>query len=465
MITISKRMVIAALVVCVAYGIGNAQNGIDWVRYQDMAVDLMQQYLRINTSNPPGNEIQTARFLKKVFDQYDIQNEIFEYKPGRANIIARIKGNGSKRPIILLSHMDVVTAEPASWEVDPFSGVIKNNSIYGRGALDMKGEGLLHLMTMILVKREGPPLSRDVIFLGTADEEVDDEGSLWMIANKADLFKNAEYLLTEGGDNLLEDGSVKIVGVDVAEKAPFWLRVTATGLPGHGSRPVADSATNRLIRAMNRILDWETPVKLLPAVEQFFKDIAPLQREPLRSQFAKIRESLNDPTFAKALTSQRDFNFLLRNTISITMLSGSKQTNVIPNAATCNLDVRLLPGESPDEFLKALKDVIADPSIKVENVNRFKPPNSSPIDTELFSLIARKTKANYPTAVVTTKMLSGYTESQLYRQLGIVAYGWVPFYTTPEEDEGVHGNNERVSVKNVRQGTREFYEVVKEISR
>jgi acetylornithine deacetylase/succinyl-diaminopimelate desuccinylase-like protein len=449
------------------YGIGNAQNGsrIDWPRYQDMAVDLMQQYLRINTSNPPGNEIEAAKFLKKIFDQHGIENEIFEYKPGRANIIARIKGNGSKRPIILLSHTDVVTAEPASWEVDPFAGVIKNDSIYGRGALDMKGEGLLHLMTMILIKREGPQLSRDVIFLGTADEEVDDEGSLWMIANKADLFKNAEYLLTEGGDNLLEDGSVKIVGVDVAEKAPFWLRLTATGLPGHGSRPVNDSATNRLIRAMNRILDWETPVKLSPAVEQFFKDIAPLQREPLRSQFANIRESLKDPVFLKALTSQRDFNFLLRNTISITMLSGSKQTNVIPNAATCNLDVRLLPGESPDDFLAALKSVIADPSIKVENVNRFKPPNSSQINTELFSLIARKTKENHPGAVVTTKMLSGYTESQLYRQLGIVAYGWAPYYTTPEEDEGVHGNNERISVKNVRQGTREFYEIVKEISR
>ncbi len=266
-----------------------AQDGgrIDWPRYQDMAVDLMQQYLRINTSNPPGNEIEAARFLKKIFDQHGIQNEIFEYKPGRANIIARLKGNGSKRPIILLSHTDVVTAEPASWEVDPFAGIIKNNVIYGRGALDMKGEGLLHLMTMILLKREGPSLSRDVIFLGTADEEVDDEGSLWMIANKADLFKNAEYLLTEGGDNLLEGDAVKIVGVDVAEKAPFWLRLTATGLPGHGSRPVADSATNRLIRAMNRILDWDAPVKLLPAVEQFFKDIAPLQSEPLRSKFAK----------------------------------------------------------------------------------------------------------------------------------------------------------------------------------
>ncbi|HJU92379.1 MAG TPA: M20/M25/M40 family metallo-hydrolase [Pyrinomonadaceae bacterium] len=438
---------------------------IDWPRYQDMAVELMQQYLRINTSNPPGNEIEAARFLKKIFDEHGIENEVFEYKPGRANIIARIKGNGSKRPIILLSHTDVVTAEPSAWEVEPFSGVIKNGSIYGRGALDMKGESLLHLMTMILLKREGPALSRDVIFLGTADEEVDDEGSIWMIANKADLFKHAEYLLTEGGDNLLEGGSVKIVGVDVAEKAPFWLRLTATGLPGHGSRPVADSASNRLIRAMNRILDWETPIKLLPPVEQFFKDIAPLQQEPLRSQFANIAESLKNPAFLKTLSSQREYNFLVRNTISITMLSGSKQTNVIPNTATCNLDVRLLPGEVPEAFLKALTAVIADPSIKIENINRFKAPNSSPTNTELFSMIARKTKENYPSAVVTTKMLSGYTESQLFRQLGIIAYGWAPIYTTVEEDEGVHGNNERITVKNIRQGTRELYEVVRDISR
>jgi acetylornithine deacetylase/succinyl-diaminopimelate desuccinylase-like protein/endonuclease/exonuclease/phosphatase family metal-dependent hydrolase len=442
----------------------HAAEQIDWPRYQDMAVDLMQQYLRIDTSNPPGNEIQAAKFFKRIFDQHGIENEIFEYKPGRANIIARLKGNGSKRPIILLSHTDVVTAEAAAWEVDPFSAAIKNDYIYGRGALDMKSEGLLHLMTMILLKREGPPLSRDVIFLGTADEEVNDEGSLWMIANKAELFKNAEYLLTEGGDNLLEGGQVRIVGVDVAEKAPFWLRLTATGTPGHGSRPVADSASNRLIRAMSRILDWETPIKFLPAVEKYFQDVAPLQPEPLRSQFANIRESLKNPAFVKSLTSQREYNFLLRNTISITMLSGSKQTNVIPNTATCNIDVRLLPGEPPEEFLKALKAVIADPTIQVENVNRFKPPNSSSVDTELFSLIARRTKANHPSAIITTKMLSGYTESQLYRQLGIIAYGWAPIYTTPDDDQGVHGNNERISVKNVRQGTREFYEVVRDIS-
>jgi acetylornithine deacetylase/succinyl-diaminopimelate desuccinylase-like protein len=433
---------------------------INWPEYQDTAVDLMQQYLRINTSNPPGNEIEAAKFFKSIFDKNGIQSEIFEYKPGRANIIARLKGNGSKRPLILLSHMDVVTADPAAWTVDPFSGEIRDGAIYGRGALDMKGEGLLHLMTMLLLKKHGPSLSRDVIFLATADEEVHDEGSLWMIANKADLFKDAEYLLTEGGDNLLESGAVKFVGVDVAEKAPFWLQLTATGLPGHGSRPIADSATNRLVRAMNRILDWETPIKLLPAVEKFFKDIAPLQQEPLRSKFGNIRESLNDKEFVKQLTSDREYNFLLRTTISLTMLSGSKQTNVIPNTATCNLDVRLLPGEDRQEFLKALRGVINDSSIKIENINTFKPPNSSSIDSELFAAIVKVTKAHHPEAIVTTKMLSGYTESQLYRQLGITAYGWVPFYNTVAENEGVHGNNERISVKNVREGTKEFYEVV-----
>ena len=216
---------------------------------------------------------------------------------------------------------------------------------------------------------------------------------------------------------------------------------------------------------MSRVINWETPIKLLPAVEKFFKDVAPLQSEPMRTKFANIRASLQDPAFVKELTAEREYNFLLRNTISLTMLSGSKQTNVIPNSATCNLDVRLLPDENREAFLAALKGVIADPTIKVENVNTFKPPNSSRVDTELFKVISDVTKANHPEAIVTTKMLSGYTESQLYRQLGITAYGWVPFYTTPEENEGVHGNNERISVKNIREGTKEFFEVVTQISR
>lgn len=445
----------------------NAQTGTDqinWSSYQDMAVDLMRQYLRINTSNPPGNEIQTARFLNAIFAKEGIQSEIFEFKPNRANIIARLKGNGTKKPIILLSHMDVVNADPAAWRVDPFAAQIIDGAIYGRGALDMKNEGLLHLITMIILARERPPLARDVIFLATADEEVNDEGSLWMIANRSDLFKDAEYLLTEGGDNLLQNNQVKFVGVDVAEKAPLWLQLVATGQPGHGSRPMADSAPNRLVRAMARVIDYQTPIKLLPAVERFFHDIASLQPEPWRTRFARIRELLKDPAFTKELTENKEYNFLLRNTISLTMMSGSKQTNVIPNSATCNIDVRLLPGEDPDAFITELRKVIGDPTIEIKRVNTFKPPNSAPIDTELFQLISRVSKAHHPEALVTTKMLSGYTESQLYRQLGITCYGWAPVYTTVEENEGVHGNNERITVRNVREGTREMYEVVSQIA-
>jgi len=437
----------------------------DWNSYQDMAVDLMRQYLRINTSNPPGHEIETAKFLKRIFDREGITSEIFEYKPARANIIARIKGNGLKRPIILLSHMDVVTADASAWRADPFAAEIIAGSIYGRGALDMKSEGLLHLMTMIILAREKPLLARDVIFIATADEEVKDEGSIWFIANHAELFKNAEYVITEGGDNLLDPaGKVKYVGVDVAEKAPFWLQLIARGQPGHGSRPIADSAPNRLARAMARIVNYETPIKLLPAVEKFFHDIALLQSEPWRSKFAEIRQSLNDPSFARELLNDREYNYMLRNTISLTMLSGSKQTNVIPNEASCNIDVRLLPGTDPQDFLAELKKVIDDPTIEFKMVNTFKPPNSSSIDSELFQVISEVTRANHPEALVTTKMLSGYTESQLYRQLGITCYGWAPIYTTAEENEGVHGNNERITVKNVREGTREMYTVVSRVA-
>src|SRR5215471_1337258 len=444
---------------------GSSPGDIDWKAYEDMAVDLMQRYLRINTSNPPGNEMATAQFLKSTLAREGIQSQIFEYEVGRANIIARIKGDGSKRPIILLSHMDVVTADASKWRVDPFSGDIIDGSIYGRGALDMKSEGLLQLMTMIIIAREKPHLTRDVIFLATADEEVGDTGSIWMIANKADLFKDAEYLITEGGDNLREGSSIKYVGVDVAEKAPYWLQLTATGEPGHGSRPIADSAPNRLVRAMGKIVTYETPMKVLPAVEKFFRDIAPLQPASLRAKFENVREAIQDPNFVKFIAGSREYNFMFRNTIALTMMSGSKQTNVIPNAASCTLDVRLLPGEDPRAFLAELERVIEDPAIKIENINGFKPPNSSPIDTDLFRAVSTVEKAHHPEAIITTRMLSGYTESQLYRQLGIISYGWSPIATTNQENEGVHGNNERITVDNVRDGTREMYEVVALLAR
>src|SRR5579863_31468 len=230
-------------------------------KYSDLAVNWMQQYLRIDTTNPPGNEMRAVAFYKKILDQEGIENRAFEYAPGRGDLWARLPHTTpeGKRPIILLNHMDVVTSDAAHWKVPPFSGEIRDGYIWGRGAQDMKDEGLAQLVVMVMLKREKVALDRDVIFLAVADEEADGTGSDSFIAHQRELLGNAEFLINEGGENLLEGGSVKYVGVDVGEKTTYWLRVVAHGRPGHGSRPNADSAPNRLVRALNRIIAYRTP--------------------------------------------------------------------------------------------------------------------------------------------------------------------------------------------------------------
>jgi acetylornithine deacetylase/succinyl-diaminopimelate desuccinylase-like protein len=208
-------------------------------QYSDLAVTWMQDYLRIDTTNPPGHEMRAVSFYKKILDQEGIENRAFEYAPGRGDLWARLPTHvgRSKRPIILLNHMDVVTSDAAHWRVPPFSGEIKDGWMWGRGAQDMKDEGLAQLVVMVMLKREKIELDRDVIFLAVADEEVLDTGTDWFIVHQRDLLENAEFLINEGGENLLENGKVKYVGVDVGEKTTFWLHVAARGRPGHASRP------------------------------------------------------------------------------------------------------------------------------------------------------------------------------------------------------------------------------------
>ncbi len=198
---------------------------------------------------------------RRCLDAEGIENQVFEFTPGRADIWARIKGDGDKRPLILLSHMDVVTSDPSQWKTDPFSANVIDGAMYGRGAQDMKQEGLAQLVVMVMLKREGVSLDRDVILLATSDEEVDGIGTDWMIAHNRDLLENAEFLITEGGDNLLQNGRVTSVNVDVAEKSPFWLKLTAHGTPGHASIPMSDSAPNRLVRALYRVINYQTELK------------------------------------------------------------------------------------------------------------------------------------------------------------------------------------------------------------
>jgi acetylornithine deacetylase/succinyl-diaminopimelate desuccinylase-like protein len=431
--------------------------------YSDLAVEWLQQYLRIDTTNPPGNELQAANFFKKILDSEGIENRVFEYQPGRADFWARIPHTvaNAKRPMVLLNHMDVVTSDASHWRVAPFSGQMLDGSIYGRGAQDMKNEGIAQLVVMVALKREMVALDRDVIFLAVSDEEADGSGSDWMIANHPDLLQNAEFLINEGGENLQQDGKVRYIGVDVGEKIPYWLHVVAHGRPGHGSRPIPDSAPNRLVRALDRILAYRTPYKLLPVVEESLREMAPYETPERAKKFRNLRQALRDPAFQQQVDHDESLNFLVRNTISLTMMGGSEQTNVIPAEAWANLDVRLLPGEDGQRFLETIRRVVNDPEVTVEPVpGRFREANYSPTNTALYEAIRQVSGQYFRDVPVVPRLTSGYTENQRYRPLGIDAYGFTPYTATDAEGSSEHGNDERIRVEEVRRGPRILYDVV-----
>ncbi len=439
-------------------------------RYADLAVRWMQEYIRIDTTNPPGNEAKAAEWFKRIFEAEGIENRVIHYAPGRANIWARVRASrkvdgrpvegGSKRPIILLNHMDVVSSDPSRWAVPPFSGALVDGSIWGRGAQDMKGEAIAQLLVMIMLKREQPPMDRDVIFLATADEEVKDTGTDYMIAHHRDLLGNAEFLLTEGGENLYDEGRPEYMGIDVAEKAPFWLHVVAHGRPGHGSRPMEDSAPNRLIRALNRILGYRSELRVSPMVETFLREMAPYQPPARAARFRNIRAALRDKSFRESIDSDESLNYLLRNTISITMMGGAKQTNVIPGEAWANLDVRLLPGEDPRKFLDKLRAVVSDPEINITPLDGFQVGNASPTGTPLYDSLRRVANHYYPGTPVLPRLASGYNESQRYRPLGITCYGFSAYMTTADEGSTQHGDNEHIRISELRRGFKLLYDVV-----
>src|SRR5213075_2653698 len=314
----------------------------------DEATALLSQYLRINTTNPPGNEVAAARWLAEVLRRDGIEAQIFEPAPGKANLYARLQGDGTARPLVLLNHMDVVLASPGYWTVDPFGGVIKDGAVWGRGALDMKGEAIAQLMTLLVLKRAHVPLKRDVIFLATSDEEIGaGVGAAWIVQRRPDLVRDAEFLLNEGGEIHADArGAVEYYGIATTEKSPFWLDIIARGTAGHGSRPTPDNPVHRLVRALSRIAAYQTPLVVTPVVERYLRDLSTIEPDPgKRAWLADARAAIRDSTAVRALTGDLTYNALLRNTISITGLTGSDKTNVIPPVARAGLDVRLLPGQ------------------------------------------------------------------------------------------------------------------------
>ena len=465
----SLRAALAAAALGLAPAAGLAQQAPhpDFDALAREAAERLSEYLRVRTVNPPGNETEGARWLQQVLAKEGIESEIFESSPGRGNLYARLPGTGTRRPLILLSHIDVVPATAPAWTVDPWSGEVKDGQVWGRGALDMKGEGIVELMTMVALKRRGVPLARDLILIANADEETGSTGAEWFAREKAELIRDAEYLINEGGGNQVdEQGRVVYYGVAVTEKIPFWLRMTARGSTGHGSVPRPDNAAARLSRALGRIAAHETPLRVTPPAAQFFRDLSTRERDPRR------RRWLADPAAALRTRDGRAFftgnlyyNALLRNTISITGLRGSDKTNVIPPEASAELDVRLLPGVAPGEFLAELRRVVGDSAVEFTPLRPDREATTSPLSGALIEAIREAVDTMDPGALITTPMLAGYTDSYYYRALGIGAYGLDPFRTTEEEDRTVHGNDERVSLANLRFGVEFFYRVVERVSR
>jgi len=325
----------------------------------------------------------------------------------------------------------------------------------------MKDEGLAQLVVIVMLKREKVELDRDVIFLAVADEEADGTGTDWFIAHQQDLLENAEFLINEGGENLLANGKVKYVGVDVGEKTTFWLHVVAHGRPGHASRPNPDSAPNRLVHALNRILAYQTPLKLLPVVEEFLREMAPYEAPEEAREYRNIRKAIREEKFQQDVENDESLNFLLRDTISLTMLGGSEQTNVIPPEAWANLDVRILPGGDPKALLANIRRVVDDPNVTVEPLNaEFREANYSPTNTALYDAIREVSAKYFPGTPVVPHITSGYTENQRYRPLGINAYGFNPYTATEEEGNTEHGNDERIRVEEVKRGPRILFDVV-----
>ncbi len=439
----------------------------DWRAVTEEATELLSQYLRINTTNPPGNEIAAARWLAAVLERDGIAAQIYEPRPGKANLYARLRGDGSARPLILLNHMDVVLASPDHWRVDPFGGVVRDGHVWGRGALDMKGQAIAQLMTLLVLKRAAVPLKRDVIFLANSDEEIGaGVGAGWFVERHPELIRDAEFLLNEGGTIRVDaGGTVEYYGIGTTEKSPFWLDLEARGTAGHGSRPTPDNPVHRLARALSRLAAWETPLVVTPAVERYFRDLATVQRDSVRRRwFTDIRSALRDTAAARAITSDLTYNALLRNTVSITGLRASDKTNVIPPVATAAVDVRLLPGQSPDSFRVMVERVVSDTAITIRPQSATWPATESGVDTELYRAIVAAVRTRHPEALITTPMLTGFTDSHYFRRLGIASYGVSPFPLTEEDGRGVHGNDERVSVAALGFGVRFYYDIVARVA-
>ena len=439
-------MRVPLLIALLLTGLETRAQDIDWDQTANEAVRTLENYIRIDTSNPPGNVTSAAELLSGVLRAEGIEVTKVESAPGKVNLYARLAGSGQAKSILLLHHMDVVPADRTRWNVDPFAGVSKDGYVWGRGAMDMKGLGMIHLYAFLSLKRAGIPLSRDVIFMAVADEETGGElGARWMIENHYQEL-DPEYVLDEGGfgsRDLFVDGKL-VFGISIAEKKIVWLKVRAEGVAGHGSQPHQQNPNDRLVRALARLLSHPLPSAPVPVLEK------------LRTELGTLEQN----KFTHAIQ---------HSTISLTTLRSGVgdpvKVNVIPSVAEATLDCRLLPGTSTDEWLAEIRSRLDDSEIELEVLYESDDSVVTPYEGGLYGALEKAIVRQEPDATVVPILIPYGTDSNAFRHKRAKSYGLTPLILPADVVGSMHGDAERVPVTDMGKGIRIFYEALSEIAR
>jgi acetylornithine deacetylase/succinyl-diaminopimelate desuccinylase-like protein len=440
---------------------------MNWSAVREEAVAYLGDLLRINTVNPPGNEIHACNYLAQILAREGIESRVLESAPGRGNLVARLRGNGRAAPLLLMAHVDVVPVEPARWKHDPFGAEIRGGYIYGRGALDTKDLVAMELAVMLWLKRNQVPLARDVIFMANADEEAGGHlGAGWMVREHPDLIR-AEYAINEGGGFGTTILGKRIYTVQTAEKGTARFTMRAFGRPGHASVPQRDSAVLKLARGLDKLGSASFPMHMTVTARNYIDGLANALGGHAGESLRGLLDGKNGPRVFENLPLEEGMRgtlyAMLHNTATPTKLNAGSKINVIPSVAEAQVDARLVPGQTAETFLQELRAVLGN-----EYEIEFHQPTTRGIEADphspLYDTIVRTLKRHDPTAVVLPDLVVGATDARHVTKLGTRVYGFCPTFDDASEMERVHGDDERISVANVGFGARVLYEVVSEFA-
>lgn len=440
---------------------------INWDKTTEEAASYLSQYLQIDTTNPPGNEVEGALFLKELLEKEGIAAEIVESGARRGNVIARVRGDGSKRPLLLLSHIDVVPAEGGKWIYPPLSGKIVENDIWGRGALDCKSLGIMEAMVLILLKRTGKPLRRDVMLAATADEERGGtNGVAWLCQNRRDLLA-VDAVINEGGGVGIARKEKNYYFYQVAEKGICWFRITFSGSPGHASIPRDDNCILSLGRCVDVVGNYRSPIQVPPVTKGLIDKLS--EDDEIASILERVVRDQHTADSALKEISDRGLRQLLgtmiRNTFVPTVVKGGEKTNVIPSECYCEVDCRMVPGERPENVKAELESLLKGiPDYRVEVLDSSI-PSESPLPHDLVSVCEQALRRHDSRAVLVPFVSSGATDSRYFRRENIPAFGFNPLFVEgdfADYHDLVHGHNERISKRNLAFGIKVLFDAVKD---